>query len=73
MPDSDDDGMYGRDDGSLVPFAQCTHTELLIVIEQLRRDRRFLRGHIHELLEVKDERVRRQAFEDAARAILAMR
>lgn len=68
---NDDDGKYARDDGSLVPFEECTREELLNAIAQLRQTNSVQRHHIKRL-RASHEETRLRAYKHAAEVVAAL-
>lgn len=68
----DDFSTYTRDDGTVVPIAECTREELLIGHGQLVRAL-ATKDSIIKLLKVDKAASRREAMEEAAGALLRLR
>lgn len=66
-----DDGKYARDDGSLVPFEECTRDELLSAIAQLRQAQRVQKRRIEQLMSSHDD-TRRRAYKHVAGIVAAL-
>lgn len=66
-----DDGLYARDDGTLVPIVDCTREELLNVVKQHQQHTRVLESHM-KLLREGHEKTKNQAYRHAAEIINAL-